>query len=169
MVADDWLRSIARKLDIAQCTEVEKVRFAAHQLEGPAASWWDNYLITYPNVHAITWEQFRTAFRNAHVPAGAVALKKKEFRALRQRSLSVNEYWEEFNQLARYAPDDVAIDAARQEKFLEGLNDEFSFQLMALTFNSCQALFDKALILEGKQKEIESHKRKSNFHEHNSN
>ena len=35
-----------------------------------------------------------------------------------------------FSKLARYAPDDVATDAAKQEKFLEGLNDELSMQLM---------------------------------------
>ena len=33
---------------------------------------------------------------------------------------------EEFSKLARYAPDDVATNAAKQEKFLEGLNDELS-------------------------------------------
>ena len=41
---------------------------------------------------------------------------------------------EEFSKLARYAPDDVATDAAKQEKFLEGLNDELSMQLMIATF-----------------------------------
>ena len=34
------------------------------------------------------------------------------------------EYVEEFNKLARYAPNDVRTDATRQEKLLEGLNDE---------------------------------------------
>ena len=40
----------------------------------------------------------------------------------------------EFHNLACYAPDDVATDAAKQEKFLEGLNDELSMQLMVATF-----------------------------------
>ena len=43
---------------------------------------------------------------------------------------------EEFSKLARYAPDDVAMDAAKQEKFLEELNDELSMQLMVATFNN---------------------------------
>ena len=38
IVADDWLRRIGRELAIAGCTDVEKVRFATHQLDGPAAS-----------------------------------------------------------------------------------------------------------------------------------
>ena len=40
----------------------------------------------------------------------------------------------EFSKLGQYAPDDV--DAAKQEKFLEGLNDELSMQLMVATFNN---------------------------------
>ena len=37
IVADDWLRKTARELTTAGCTDAEKVKFAAHQLEGPAA------------------------------------------------------------------------------------------------------------------------------------
>ena len=67
---------------------------------------------------------------------------------------------EECNKLARYAPDDVAIDAAKQEKFLEGLNDDLSMQLMVATFANYQELVDRALMIEGKQQQIESRKRK---------
>ena len=83
IVADDWLRSVNRNLETVGCTEAERVRFASHLLEGPAAAWWDNYLVTYP-IDAITWNQFQDAFRAAHVSAGAMSLKKKEFRSLRQ-------------------------------------------------------------------------------------
>ena len=39
-------------------------------------------------------------------------------------------YVDEFSKLSRYAPDDVATDAAKQEKFMEGLNDDMSMQFM---------------------------------------
>ena len=39
IVADDWLRKIGRELTTTCCTDAEKVRFAAHQLDGPAAAW----------------------------------------------------------------------------------------------------------------------------------
>ena len=45
---------------------------------------------------------------------------------------------DEFSKLARYAPDDVATDAAKQEKFMEGLNDEMRMQLMVTTFTNYQ-------------------------------
>ena len=54
----------------------------------------------------------------------------------------------------------MATDAAKQEKFMEGLNDEMSMQLMVATFNNYQELVDKALMIEGKQQQIDSHKRK---------
>ena len=61
-------------------------------------------------------------------------LKKKEFRSLRQGGRTVAEYVEDFNKLARYAPNDVSTDATMQEKFLEGLNDELGVQLTVATF-----------------------------------
>ena len=57
IVADDWLRRIGRELTTAGCTGVEKVHFAAHQLDGPAASWWENYTATFP-IANVTWDQF---------------------------------------------------------------------------------------------------------------
>ena len=62
------------------------------------------------------------------------------------------QYVDDFSMLARYALGDVADDAAKQEKFLEGLNDDLSFQLTVATFNNYQELVDKALMIEGKQK-----------------
>ena len=53
-------------------------------------------------------------------------MKKREFRNLRQGGRTFGQYVEDFSKLARYAPDDVATDVAKQEKFLEGLNDELS-------------------------------------------
>ena len=46
------------------------------------------------------------------------------------------QYVEEFSKLSRYAPDDVATDVVKQEKFMEGLNDEMSMQLVVATFNN---------------------------------
>ena len=48
IVADDWLRNMGRELTTARCKDAEKVHFAAHQLDGPAASWWENFIATFP-------------------------------------------------------------------------------------------------------------------------
>ena len=72
----------------------------------------------------------------------------------------MEQYVDEFCKLACYASDDVSIDAAKQEKFMEGLNDEMSMELMVATFTNYQELVDKAPMIESKQQQIESRKRK---------
>src|SRR4051812_25800856 len=125
---------------------------AAHLLEGPAATWWDNFQITTP-IEDVTWAIFEDGFRTAHISSGVMSLKKKEFHNLKQRHRSVAEYIEEFNNLARYAPDEVDTDAKRKEKFLEGLNDDLNLQLAVAYVPTYQSLCDKAAILENKMKQ----------------
>ena len=168
IVADDWLRTINKKLDTIQAHGEEKVRFAAHQLEGPAAEWWDNYQITYPDIAAITWDQFQKAFRTAHVASGIIALKRREFRDLRQGSRSLSDYAELFNKLARYAPEDVNTDRKRQEEFMRGLNDEISIQLCASRYANYQELYDSAVAVESKHNSMENRKRKHGYDKYGS-
>jgi hypothetical protein len=49
-------------------------------------------------------------FRNYHIPAGLMKIKKKVFLSLKQGNMSISEYHDEFIQLSRYAPDEVADD-----------------------------------------------------------
>ena len=95
-------------------------------------------------------------------------MKKREFRNLRQGGRTVGQYVDDFSKLARYAPGDIATDATKQEMFLEGLNDELSMQLMVATFNNYQELVDRALMIEGKQQQIDSRKRKYGQGKYNS-
>ena len=46
-------------------------------------------------------------------------MKKHEFRNLRQGGRTVGQYEDDFSKLACYAPDDVATDATKKEKFLK--------------------------------------------------
>nr|CAE02906.1 OSJNBb0045P24.14 [Oryza sativa Japonica Group] len=159
--AGDWLHAVEKKLDLIQCTEQEKVSFASHQLHGPAAEWWDHFRQGRAEGEPITWQEFTAAFKKTHIPAGVVALKKREFRALNQGSRSVTEYLHDFNRLARYAPEDVRSDEERQEKFLEGLNDELSYALMSTDFRDFQQLVDKAIRQEDKYNRMEQKKRRA--------
>nr|ABA97778.2 retrotransposon protein, putative, Ty3-gypsy subclass [Oryza sativa Japonica Group] len=143
--AHDWLHAIEKKLNLLQCNEQEKVAFATHQLQGPASVWWDNYMVTRPTGAEVTWTEFRHSFNKAQVPEGIVAQKKREFRSLQQGTRTVIEYLHEFNRLARYAPEDVRTDAERQEKFLSGLDDELTNQLISRDYEDFEKLVDKAI------------------------
>jgi hypothetical protein len=47
--ADDWLKTVTKKLEIVQCTDREMVLYAAGRLVGPAGDWWDAYGTAHPN------------------------------------------------------------------------------------------------------------------------
>jgi hypothetical protein len=142
--AMDWLHSVNKDLVTTGCTDAEKVRFAAHLLEGPVASWWDTYQITHP-IEAVTWDSFQEGFRAAHISSSVMGLKKKGFRDLRQKYRSVSEYIDEFTNLSRYALDDIDTHAKRKEKFLEGLNDALSIPLPVAYTPTFHSLLDQAI------------------------
>jgi hypothetical protein len=107
MEAEDWLKGVETKLVITQCTDHEKVLFAAHHLFGMVANWWEIYCNTHVDVHSITWNEFKARFCNHFVPRDTIKLKKKEFTDLMQGGMTVNEYLNSFIQLSRHATEDI--------------------------------------------------------------
>jgi hypothetical protein len=83
MDADDWLKSVEKKLQVVQCNNHEKVLLASHQLSGPAADWWDAYVEAHEEPESINWPEFKAAFHAYHVPQRVIKLMKKEFQDLK--------------------------------------------------------------------------------------
>ena len=158
--ADDWLKTIDKMLNIAQCTDREKVLYASGRLEGTAADWWDAYTAAHVDQNTITWDEFRTQFREHHIPEGLMKLKRQEFLALKQGGMSVSEYRDKFIQLSRYASADVATDGQKQDYFRLGLLAPIRYQLLVHRFDSFQKLVDNAIAVENARKEMGEQKRK---------
>jgi hypothetical protein len=68
MDANDWLKSIEKKLQVVQCNNHEKVLLASHQLSGPATDWWDAYIEALEEPKRINWPEFKVAFRDIMFP-----------------------------------------------------------------------------------------------------
>jgi hypothetical protein len=92
MDAEDWLMSVKKKLEIAQCSDREMVLFAMYQLFGTVANWWETYSNTHSNIETTNWNEFKAHFSTHYVPRGTLKLKKKEFLDLNQGRMTVNEY-----------------------------------------------------------------------------
>jgi hypothetical protein len=137
------------------------VIYESGRLTGPTADWWFSYSATHVAANTITWAEFSTQFRNYHIPAGLMKIKKKEFLSLKQGNMSVTEYRDKFIQLWSYAPDEVADDERKQEHFMEGLIGPLQYQLVSHTFPSFQGLLDKAIVVEHKRVQLGEMKRKA--------
>ena len=81
--ADEWIKTVEKMLNIVQCTNREKVLYASGRLEGIAVDWWDSYTVAHADPNTITWQEFRSKFREHHIPKGLMKLKKQEFLALK--------------------------------------------------------------------------------------
>jgi hypothetical protein len=150
MDADDWLKTVERKLQVVQCNNREKALLASHQLIGPTADWWDAYAEAHEEPDTINWNDFKMAFRSHHVPQGVIKLKK-EFQDLKQGSMMVSEYVTHFTQLSCYTPVDVDTDEKKQECLLNRLDHGLAYALEARDFENFQTMLDKALVLENRR------------------
>jgi hypothetical protein len=155
MDAEDWLKGVKKQLVITQCTDHEKVLFAAHQLYGTTANWWETNSNTHANVDTITWNEFKARFHTHYVPRGTMKLKRKEFADLKQGGMTVNEYLNSFIQFSSYAPDDINTDEKKHDVFQSGLNDDIQFQLLNTEYADFQHMVDKAIVIENKIKKME--------------
>jgi hypothetical protein len=72
MDADDWLKTIEKKLQVVQCNNREKVLFASQQ--------------AHEEPERINWQEFKNSFHSHHVPLRVMKLKMKEFEDLKQGS-----------------------------------------------------------------------------------
>jgi hypothetical protein len=89
------------------------VLYIAGYLEGLAADWWDAYTVAHAAPNTITWQEFRNSFRVHHILSGVIKLKQREFLALKQGNMLVDDYLDKFTQLSRYALDEVNTDPKR--------------------------------------------------------
>jgi hypothetical protein len=78
------------------------VLFPAQQLHGTARIWWDHYHAMQPAGHVVTWDEFRTAFREHHIHEGLIERKHNEFLNLTQGTCTVLQYAQVFNHLCQY-------------------------------------------------------------------
>jgi hypothetical protein len=147
--AEDWLRAVEKQLNIAQCNDHEKVLYASGQLQGAAQTWWESYQAARPNnAPATTWNEFVRDFKARHIPAGLVEQKQDEFRNLRMGSMTMSEYHARFEQLARYAPNEVREDADKQRHFLNGIYYDLRLQLLGNTYANFEQLVNRAIVLD---------------------
>lgn len=74
----------------------------------------------------MTWDEFKTLFNENFHDEAMLSAKVNEFCKLYQESPLVTVYARKFDRLAKFAPDLVATEASRVNKFLEGLQPELA-------------------------------------------
>jgi hypothetical protein len=98
--------------------------------------------------HAVTWDEFKQAFKSHHIPKGLMDRKTRELLALRQGSDTVYRYAQKFNSLWQYGGHHVDSDAKKMERFRDGLDGKLYEQLNLLEPANFHELVNKDISQE---------------------
>jgi hypothetical protein len=110
---------------------------------------------------AVTWDEFKQAFKSHHIPKGLMDRKMRELLALRQGSDTVYRYAQKFNSLCQYSAHHMDTDAKKIERFRDGLDDKLYQRLNLLEPESFHELVNKAISQEDAMKKDHRDKKRS--------
>ncbi|KAA0037385.1 ty3-gypsy retrotransposon protein [Cucumis melo var. makuwa] len=117
-----WLSSLETIFRYMKCPEDQKVQCAIFMLTDRGTAWWETTeRMLGGDVSQITWQQFKESFYAKFFPASLRDAKRQEFLNLEQGDMTVEQYDAEFDMLSRFAPEMIATEAARADKFVRGL------------------------------------------------
>ena len=148
--ADAWIRTTESmfSLLVVPCSDVNKALFAAQQLHGTARLWWDHYNSLLPDDHIVTWDEFKTAFRAHHIPAGLMERKLNEFLALTQGTRTIIQYVQALNNLCHYVGYHADTDAKKRNHFRRGLSTKLKERLNPVKADTYTELVSLAITQE---------------------
>ena len=121
-MAKNWLERTKRMLRQTHCTPEENLECAISLLQDDAYQWWVSVTRTAPP-KSITWEFFIAEFMKQYMGHIYLSNMRREFHNLKQRQMSVTEYWRKFTPLSKYAPEMLVTEEEKCHKFEDGLND----------------------------------------------
>ncbi|KAA0051522.1 ty3-gypsy retrotransposon protein [Cucumis melo var. makuwa] len=117
-----WLSSLETIFRYMKCPEDQKVQCAVFMLTDRGTAWWETTeRMLGDDVSQITWQQFKESFYAKFFSASLRDAKQQEFLNLEQDDMTVEQYDAEFDMLSRFAPEMIATEAARADKFVRGL------------------------------------------------
>jgi hypothetical protein len=159
--ADAWIKEIEEKFSafVMPCSEEHKANFTALQLRGEALMWWDNFKIMQHG-RAVTWNDFKRAFKSHHIPKGLIDRNMRELLALRQGSNTVYRYAQKFNSLCQYGGHHIDTDAKKMERFRDGLDGKLYEGLNLLKPESFHELVNKAISQDDAMKKAHRDKKR---------
>ena len=122
----------------------DRLKLSIHCLTHTAYGWWLEETRLRP-VHNFTWDGFIHEFYEKFFPRPKKEKLMDKFLDLEQKNLSVDEYRDEFDRLAKYAPGIVLTEASRAWKFVRGLRPDTKKRMSGKEWTSLRKAYEAAL------------------------
>ncbi|XP_062099744.1 uncharacterized protein LOC133805580 [Humulus lupulus] len=154
MMAERWLRKIKKNFNTMGTPEEYHVTFAVSKFEGNVADWWET-LSRATETGGMTWRDFERVFREQYFNPSHWRTLIGSFDNLRQRNMTVNEFYMKFVELSSYAYAGTIDQPLLIEQFLRRLNPSILGPLAPMTFGNLNECVTAALRTEAHQEGIE--------------
>ena len=122
--ADAWLRKCENIFKVMNCPDEQKLLFATYLLNDDAEYWWmgmQQQMQTRDE--QVDWTSFRARFLEKYFPDTARQDREAEFLTLQQGDMTMQEYVNQFEHLARFSSQNMTKEW-RCLKFERGLKHE---------------------------------------------
>ena len=97
------------------------------------------------------------AFREYHIPEGAMKAKEKEFRHISMGNNRIQEYTNRFTRLLRYAPAAcIALETEKMYYYREGLSTRIKLALSGTKSHTLRDLIDRCMEIERDRMEADA-------------
>ncbi|XP_040988929.1 uncharacterized protein LOC121236544 [Juglans microcarpa x Juglans regia] len=130
--AEYWIQDIEEIFGVLDCTDQQKVKFAAFKLSGEAKRWWNSEKV----------------IREAEGIGADRDARAREFTNLVQGTMTVRQYAARFAELSRFAAYLIPNEEKKTRKFEEGLNYRIYERVMVLQIQNFSKLVHKATLVE---------------------
>jgi len=94
---------------------------------------------------AWTWEQLKSRMDAQYYPRDVKRAKKQEFLRLKQGQMSIMEYAARFNELSRFAPNQVATEEMKMDHFEQGIKGPIKQMIAGHVFTSFPEMYQRAV------------------------
>ncbi|XP_010650244.1 uncharacterized protein LOC100244253 [Vitis vinifera] len=153
-----WIMKIEKFFDVIDCSEEQKVSYAAFMLDKEADHWLRMTKRLLEDQGLIVWSQFREVFYKKYFPDNVRRQKVGEFVHLEQRNLTMAQYEAKFTELSHFTPQLIATEEEKVLKFQDGLKPYLKNKISILKLNVYSEVVDRALIAENDNEELHQYR-----------
>jgi hypothetical protein len=118
-----WIESMEAVLHISQCTEANKVEYAACMFQGRALTWWNGEVQTRGReaAYQLTWTELKELLMREYCPRDVKQKLEEEFWNHKMVGTDIDTYTARFHELARLVPHMATPEEKKVDRYIWGL------------------------------------------------
>ncbi|XP_031131817.1 uncharacterized protein LOC116033199 [Ipomoea triloba] len=141
---EGYIRTFDKLLNAVNCPANQRVSSAVYYLTKAADNWWATVGPDLLQDPAFGWEEFKVELREQFYTERIRGIKCEEFLRLRQKGTTVQEYYDQYVELMRFAQEIVPDEASKARRFVRGLDWSIRGMIAPFMCSTLKEAYDRA-------------------------